>query len=272
MTSKEEQVIKSGHFVNQNSLENGFREIGIKLGMTLLVHSSLSSLGWVCGHAAAVILALKSVLGETGTLVMPAHSSDLSDPKDWSNPPVPESWKQPIRDTMPPFDPYLTPTRHMGAVSDSMLRMRDSIRSQHPHLSCVANGPLAAEITQSHPLDCALGLINSPLGKLYDLEASILLVGVGYSNCTALHLAEYISEFKSKKQAHYGAPIKVNGKREWVTWKDLLYNEDDFMEIGKAFEHQTSSVNTYSIGKATCRLIPLRELVDFSVEWMNKNR
>ena len=83
------------------SLIEDFRALGIQPGMTLLVHSALSKLGWVCGGPVAVILALEAVLGSTGTLVMPTHSSDLSDPAMWHHPPVPESWWEPIRQTMP---------------------------------------------------------------------------------------------------------------------------------------------------------------------------
>ena len=58
------------------SLQTDLRVLGVRAGMVLLVHSSLSAMGWVSGGAIAVILALQKVLGASGTLVMPAHSGE----------------------------------------------------------------------------------------------------------------------------------------------------------------------------------------------------
>ena len=76
----------------RESLAHDLRELGVTAGMILEVHSSLSSLGWVCGGPVAVVQALLDVVTPTGTLVMPTHSGDYTDPTLWSNPPVPASW------------------------------------------------------------------------------------------------------------------------------------------------------------------------------------
>lgn len=68
-----------------------FYALGLKSDDTVLVHSSLSSIGWVVGQEVTVIEALLESLPQ-GTLMMPSHSAGNSDPADWENPPVPKSW------------------------------------------------------------------------------------------------------------------------------------------------------------------------------------
>jgi Aminoglycoside N3''-acetyltransferase len=63
-----------------------FRALGVEAGDTLLVHSSLRELGWVAGGPQAVVDALQRVLTPQGSLVMPAHSTQYSDPSVWSRP------------------------------------------------------------------------------------------------------------------------------------------------------------------------------------------
>ena len=90
--------------VTVSSLSHAFTALGVQNGMTLIVHSSLKSLNrWIVGGTSAVILALEEALGIEGTLVMPSHTGDLSDPALWQNPPVPKEWWDLIRKEMPCF-------------------------------------------------------------------------------------------------------------------------------------------------------------------------
>ena len=88
--AESDAIAASAQPITEQALRASLRALGLRAGMTVLVHSSLSSLGWVCGGSTAVIRALLAVVGADGTLVMPAHSAG-SDPAGWENPPVPQA-------------------------------------------------------------------------------------------------------------------------------------------------------------------------------------
>jgi aminoglycoside 3-N-acetyltransferase len=256
--------------ITQDLLIKDLLSLGVKPGMVLIVHAALSKAGWVAGGPVALILALEQILGPEGTLVMPTHSGDLSDPEDWSNPPVPEDWKEIIRQHMPPYDPDLTPTRGIGRVPETFRKQKGVLRSFHPHVSFAAWGKYARQITKEHGLDFGLG-DRSPLARIYDLDGWILLLGVGHDSNTSLHLAEFRADFKGKKEIKQGAPLLVKGEREWVLLREFDENSDKFPEIGSAYLQAGGMALQGKIGNADTLLIPQKPLVDFGVKWIEDN-
>lgn len=245
------------------SLAADLRVLGLQPGMVVLIHSSLSSLGWTCGGAVAVIQALQDVLTSQGTLVMPAHSS-LSDPASWENPPVPEAWWPVIRETMPAYDPITTPTRALGQVAELFRTWPGVLRSQHPEDSFAAWGRQAAVITSGHALEFGLGE-SSPLARIYDVDGWVLLLGVGYDNNTSFHLAQHRAP--GLKTITQGAPIMVDGRRVWKTFATADYPVEGFLEIGEALE-QTGVVHVGKVGSATARFFSQRLAIDMATRWL----
>lgn len=246
-------------------------QLGLEAGQTVLAHSSMSKLGWVCGGTQAVIMALMDVLGDDGTLMMPTHSAQNTNPANWGNPPVPESWWQTIRENRPAFDPSLTPTRGMGAIPEAFRKMAGVKRSHHPIGSFAAIGKHADFLLANHDSLEQMFDDTSPIGKLYELDGHILLLGVSHSNNTSLHLAEYRADFPKKPLLKEGVAMLVDGKRQWVEFDMHDLDDEDFEEIGAAYYAQYG-YPTGKVGLADALFMRQRPIVGFATKWMTQNR
>lgn len=265
--SEYDTIQKVEQFNSVESFVRDFRELGLTSGMTVIVHSSLSAMGWVCGGAVSVVLALMEVITEDGTIVMPTHSNDLSDPAPWQLPPVPQAWWDEIRATMPAFDPHMTPTRGMGKIVEVFRTSPDVRRSYHPALSFAAWGKYAEHITANHSLELSLGE-QSPLARIYDLNGHVLLLGVDYDRNTSFHLAEH--RITKKTYEMQGAPIMENGERVWKSYREIVMNTDRFVDLGRDFE-QHAEVTIGTVGAATARLFNQRQAVDYAQQWLERD-
>ena len=165
------RIVKAG-------LVDQLRALGVRQGAVLVVHTAFSRVAPVEGGPGALIDALLTALRPGGTLVMPS----MSDEDDV------------------PFDPRRTPCRGMGVVADTFWRMPRVLRSDNPH-AFAAFGPRAAEIVAEHPLDVPHGL-KSPVGRVYELDGQVLLLGVGHDANTTIHLAENMASVRYRLPHH----------------------------------------------------------------------
>ncbi|MGL5416045.1 MAG: aminoglycoside N(3)-acetyltransferase [Clostridium sp.] len=249
--------------VTKSFLINEFERIGLKKGDKVLVHSKLSSLGWVLDGARAVVESLMTVIGEEGTLVMPTHSTNLVDPVFWGEPPVKNEWFEKIREEMLAFDRESTETYGMGKIVENFRNRVDVLRSYHPIYSFAAWGKEAEEVTKEHSLSYGLGE-ESPLRKMYDLDFKILFIGVEYDVNTSFHLSEYrAGNLENRVQI---SPIIEHGERVYKTYDDGEYKTELFMFAGEEFEEKYNVLNE-KVGNANVKVFNMKDTVDFGVEY-----
>jgi aminoglycoside 3-N-acetyltransferase len=257
--------------VTSGQLVRDFRRLGVKPGQTLLVHASLRSLGWVSGGAGAVVSALRQALGPEGNIVVPAstETNSLTSRKHRERiAQMTANQAERYREEMPAFDKVATKSG-AGAIAEKIRKSEGAVRSDHPQSSFAAIGPEATYLMADHELHSHLG-DDSPLAKLYEMDALILMIGVGYRSCTAFHLAEYRYRPELAKQT-YECVVNIDGKRQWIAYQDVVLDDREFENIGKSLEVEMA-MDLGHVGNAECRLMSLSNAVDFAVKWMAEYR
>ncbi|MBE6612773.1 MAG: AAC(3) family N-acetyltransferase [Ruminococcaceae bacterium] len=150
------------------------RKLGIRSDDTILMHSSLSSLGYVEGGAETVIDTLLHVLSD-GTLLVPALSFAT------------------VTAAAPNFSAKDTPSC-VGAISEYFRKRHGVMRSLHPTHSVCGIGKNAAEMLRHHlETDTPVGA-GSPFALLPKYGGKVLMLGCGLSPNTSMHGVEELSK------------------------------------------------------------------------------
>ena len=155
-------------------LTDDLRRLGISCGNVVIVHSSLSALGYVEGGADTVIDALMTVLTEEGTLLFPALSFSS------------------VGEQNPYFDVRTTPVC-VGLIPETFRKRSGTVRSLHPTHSVSAWGKYAKELTCDHQLDHTPVGAHSPYHKLPQYNGKILMLGCSVKSMTFMHGVEEVA-------------------------------------------------------------------------------
>ena len=168
---------KAANAITYTDLVSGLRTLGLGAGHRVLVHSSLSSFGYVDGGARTVIDALLDVVGPQGTVLVPTLTGDEA--LSPANPPR--------------FDPASSPC-WTGVIPETFRQRQDAVRSLHPTHSVAAIGADADALTREHIDSVTPCDDRSPYAKLAGLPDSyVLLIGAGYQVLTLLHHVEELA-------------------------------------------------------------------------------
>jgi len=159
----------------RHHIARDLRAAGVRRGGVLLVHSSLSSLGYVPGGAESVICGLLETLGPEGTLLMPALSYEHVDAEH------------------PFFDVLATPS-NVGAIPEAFRTRLGTLRSANPTHSVCGAGPRAVALLKDHLLDDTPCGPHSPFRLLPGCGGQILFLGCGMRPNTSMHAVEELVE------------------------------------------------------------------------------
>jgi aminoglycoside 3-N-acetyltransferase len=242
--------------VTKQLLVTGLKQLGLDFGHSVLVHSSLSSLGTVEGGANTVIDALLEVVGSEGTVMVPTLTGTSS--LSASNPPS--------------FDPKTTPGR-TGLIPETFRKRQEALRSLHPTHSVAAIGAAASRLTKDHFLSVTPCDEVSPYGRLVQQARSyILLIGVDHQRSTMFHhIEELVGVDYHLQEGFVKARLIVEGQEiyrhillhKYGTPRNFNVMEPVFEELG--IERRMI------IGEAPIRLVEVEGMVRSTVAALRAN-
>ena len=232
------------NIITADTLTQHLLELGVKPSGVLLVHTAFSKVKPIEGGPMGLISALHSAIGTKGTLVMPSMSYDDDHP----------------------FDKTKSHCAEMGITADIFWRLPGVLRSDNNH-AFAAVGPLAEQILAPHPIDIPHGL-DSPVGRVYELDGQILLLGVDHTSNTTIHLCENMAGVRYRRDKYI--TILKDGKPTKFEYKEIdhccenLPLVDDWLD-----EHGLQKRG--KIGNADARLIRSCDIVEVVTERLKEN-
>lgn len=253
---------KNNQVITRQHLINNLLQAGLKSGDSVMVHSSLSKIGYVEGGAATVVDALLEVVGSTGNLLMPAFAHS--------------TFSKYYLDSNPVFDINNSPSK-AGAITEDFRKRKSTLRSFHPTDSVCASGPLADYFTNSHFGQLTPYNQFSPYFKLAMQQGKILNIGVPLNtSCTNLHTLEDAVDFKFPiyhAQIFEARMIDIDGREQRMKTKvhDPAYSEkrkpDELIPL---FENEKVLTHV-KIGEASAMLVDAKGLLDVMLKHYHKN-
>lgn len=238
--------------------------LGVQWGDGLFVHASMRAIGHVVGGPRTVVEALLEAVGEAGLIGMPGFSSDACFPADLDRSTLTADEVAEVEAAVPGFDAAKSPTAGMGVIAEMFRTWPGTKRSGHPTVSICLNGPDAGDYLGTHERAWATGE-RTPLGRLRDRRPmKVLLIGVGWNRCSALHTAETLAEHRRTKTRRF-----KDTSGPWAETPDVADDMNRlFPAVGDAFE-QSGGVAFGAFGDAECRMCGFRDLVDFARDWID---
>ena len=231
--------------ITRTGMTAALRELGVRPGTVVLVHSSLSRIGFVEGGAEAAIAALVAAVTPGGTVLFPTLTGSERD-----GPPCP-----------PCMDVRGTPC-WTGRIPEVARSRSDAIRSLHPTHSVTAIGVDAVRYTSGHEQTTTPCDERSPYYRLVGEAGLILLLGADQTSNTTLHCLEELAAVPYHLQPDITDGIVVDEASRRIVVRNRLHLwrwERDFAKIDAPLLHEAAMV-IGRVGQAEARLIRADQL------------
>lgn len=191
------------------------KKIGLQHGDCVILHSSYKSLGLKNNTPSDVIHTLIHALSPDGTLMMPTFTYSYSGIWD-----------------IEPFNVDTTAGKSTGILTEILRKFPGAVRSAHPTCSVAVIGKNAELITNDKEHASPFGR-GSSYEVAFNLDAKILLMGVG-NNCNSmLHYAEVVANLP-----YNDIPFRGFWRKTAIVEKD-----GEIIEVALANEFPACSAN-----------------------------
>ena len=225
-SSDKNEIIRK---VDAGSFFRHLKQLGIKEGDLLIIHSSASSLSSINCKEPDLLNGLIELVGEKGTIALPAFPDE-------------SMLKQ--EDGIKIYDPKRS-VAWTGMIPNLLLRKKGAVRSPFPCNPLVAYGALAEEM-MAHNLETAYAHgENSCWGFCVEHHAKVLFLGVPtYHSNTMLHVVEdyqpdfWPNDWYEGKEYYTKVKdnrIKVTARVRQIKWSKYLserHTEQKYIKAG----------------------------------------
>ncbi len=259
--SKREGLKQKGEVLTESEVKNALTQIGIKTGDVVMLHSSLSKLGYVDGGASTLISALMKTVESEGTLLMPSF------------PAIGFNYDHLKKD--PLFDVRNTPSK-MGIVTEVFRTMPGVVRSLHPTDPVCAWGNDAAYFVKDHFGQLTPYNAQSPFMRLIERRGKILLIGVKLESVTNFHTPEdAILNFKYPVYHEKVLTVRLKDENGKVLNMVTKVHDPEMSkkrrcnDLEKAFLENGIMVK-FKLGRADCYAIDAKMMHEWLVESYKK--
>ncbi len=242
--------------VTRDEIASGLAQLGVQLGDSILVHSSLSSFGHVAGGADAVIDALLRSVGPEGTVLMPS---------------LPANWRRDENclaylSRQPIFDVRVTPSK-VGRISDVFWRRAGAKRSLSASHAVTAMGTQRDWFVAEHERSHYLTGPGTPWYKNCQAGGKIVLLGVTQATNTTLHTVEETAgSIVVSREWFYPLVIDTDGVlHQLEVCAHLPGYPRNFPRMDEVLL-EAGAMRVGTIGQATVRVIEARKLLELGVD------